>query len=636
MKKRKKKSDNVPKILGTKSDSDCLTVKTSLKSVLKDYQTNFPIINQLVIDAQEIVVRTYLFIRLYLLYKYKLNQAIPEINTQFILYCIRTLGVRDNRGRQSKDQKLLTELSDFYDKQFQPYLGKPKFSLVNKTYLIPYLAIQIQTGFNNNLKEHFITRIRRFMNIFQPTELFSKELNEKEHKRLFLKVKNSILLDKIEEKCPKEFQEWAKGIREKHLPKTYEKSFSYDAKCNPSKYLPFTIKMNELIEKRNEKLDSQISKTDDEELQKSLQTEKKKLFQPIPLRTSVVPGYITIDTNVILSTFGGKGEKQLNKKTKKYFRHIWLKVFNIDNKVFNKKGYHFTSVQTDGIGLSIIFEKDGIKRKNTKKNVQMENIKTDTYLDELGDDELKVIKQRKIVSVDPGKQKLVEMLDESGNNLRYTASQRRMESLAKRNKNIIWREKAKLKIQEMESELSSQNSKTVDYQKFQQYIKDKIALNDKIKDFYQQELLRKLKWRTHIYRRKSEDKFLNNMESTFGKKEEVIICYGDWSNNKQMKHIMPTMGKGMRKLVAKRFDLALVNEYKSSQLCHHCYGKLENWQGKHRVLVCHGCCGSESKKSVFVNRDMNACYNLVTISKDWIESKFRRSVFSCKSDNDLT
>ena len=165
---------------------------------------------------------------------------------------------------------------------------------------------------------------------------------------------------------------------------------------------------------------------------------------------------------------------------------------------------------------------------------------------------------------------------------------------------------------------------------------DVKLLNDKIKDFYQHELLRKLKWRTQIYRRKSEDNFLNKMESTFGKKEDVIICYGDWSTNRQMKHIMPTMGKGMRKIVAKRFDLALVNEYKSSQLCHHCYSKLENWQGKHRVLVCHGCCGSESKKSVFMNRDLNACYNLITISKDWIENKFRRSVFSCKSDNDLT
>ena len=82
---------------------------------------------------------------------------------------------------------------------------------------------------------------------------------------------------------------------------------------------------------------------------------------------------------------------------------------------------------------------------------------------------------------------------------------------------------------------------------------------------------------------------------------------------------------------------ALINEYKSSITCHRCYNELEKWQGKHRIQVCHRCSGSESKKSVFVDRDMNACHNLITISKDWLENKFRRLAFSReKSDNDLT
>ena len=39
-------------------------VKTSLKSILKDYDNNFPIINNLVLECNEIVIRTYQFIRL--------------------------------------------------------------------------------------------------------------------------------------------------------------------------------------------------------------------------------------------------------------------------------------------------------------------------------------------------------------------------------------------------------------------------------------------------------------------------------------------------------------------------------------------------------------------------------------------
>ena len=40
----------------------------------------------------------------------------------------------------------------------------------------------------------------------------------------------------------------------------------------------------------------------------------------------------------------------------------------------------------------------------------------------------------------------------------------------------------------------------------EKYIKEKTELNDKIRYFYEKELYRKLKWRTWIYRRKSEDK----------------------------------------------------------------------------------------------------------------------------------
>lgn len=628
-KKKRKPKENVSNFLQPSSKSDHLTVKTSLKTIMLNYERDFPAINQLVLDAQEIVVRSYLFIRLFILHKYYANEIIPDVDKEFVLYCIRTLGIRAKCGRQAINKALQSELNNFYETEFQPLLDKPKFILINKTYLIPYLAIQIQTGFNNNIKEHFITRIRRFMNIFQPNLVDCSD--EKAKKKLLNQIKNSVLLDKINDKCPSAYQEWANDIRMNYLPNTYEESFFYDAKCNPNKYLNYTIKMNKKIEEMNDEIDTQILEAENEDKIKVLQTNKKKLFQPIPLRTSCVPGYITIDTNVILSTFGVKGESNLNKDTMKNFRHIWLKVFNIDKSEFKKKGYHFTSIQTDGVGVSIIFGKDDIQKK-TKKNG--ENIKTDTYLDKISEDDLDILKNRQVVAVDPGKSVLSQMMGEDGTTLRYTACQRRIESLAKRNKNILWREKQKFDIQTMESELSEQNSKTVNYNKFKEYIKKKIKLNNKITDFYQEKLFRKLKWRTQIYRRKSEDKFLNRIEETYGKKEDIIICYGDWSNNKQMKHIMPTMGKGLRKIVSKKFDLALINEYKSSKLCHKCYSELENYQGKHRVLICNGCSGSESKKTTFINRDINACYNIMTIAKDWLEKRIRREVFKRDKSND--
>ena len=48
------------------------TVKTSLKSILIDYDNNFNIINQLVLDSNEYVIQTYQFMRLYFLYCFQL------------------------------------------------------------------------------------------------------------------------------------------------------------------------------------------------------------------------------------------------------------------------------------------------------------------------------------------------------------------------------------------------------------------------------------------------------------------------------------------------------------------------------------------------------------------------------------
>lgn len=54
-------------------------IKTSLRSILKDYDINFPIINQLVIDCHQLVTRTYQFIRLYLLNQYFKNQPLTLV-----------------------------------------------------------------------------------------------------------------------------------------------------------------------------------------------------------------------------------------------------------------------------------------------------------------------------------------------------------------------------------------------------------------------------------------------------------------------------------------------------------------------------------------------------------------------------
>ena len=497
-KKRKKKpKDKIQKsVFEPKTRGNFIVVKTSLKSVLKDYETNFTIINNLVLECNEIVIRTYQFIRLFILHKYYMNETIPQLDKDTILYFIRAGGIRDKRGKTATNKVFEKELNDFYDKEYQPCINKPKYNLKNKSYITPYLAQQIQTSFNNNLKEHFITRMRRFMNVMKPIDDMDK--ND------FNKIKNLILLDKMD-KIPENYKRWGENIKSNYLPKEYEKCYGYDVKVKPEKYLFYTIKMNETIEKLNNAIRNNKDLTEEDKRCKI-----KKLFQPISLRNTIIPSYITIDTNVILSLFKSKGESQMNKKTKKYKNHIWDKIFKTNKKVMKMNGYEYKTILTDGIGVSICFQKSG-KRYKENKNIDEDN---DVYIAELCNEDLEMCKSKKIISIDPGKNSLVYMLDENKNKLRYSCCQRRRESLRKRCNKIILREKQKNKIIEEETKLSSYNCKSVNYNKFKKYITEKSKLNDKVRDFYEKELYRKLKWRNWIYQRKSEDKFLNRIEET--------------------------------------------------------------------------------------------------------------------------
>ena len=87
-----------------------------------------------------------------------------------------------------------------------------------------------------------------------------------------------------------------------------------------------------------------------------------------------------------------------------------------------------------------------------------------------------------------------------------------------------------------------------------------------------------------------------------------------------MKYIVPTKSIGLRKSIQKKYNIVMVNEFKTSKLCSKCEKPLENYRGLHRVLVCrdYKCNGCESKRITFINRDMNACMNMINISKSFI------------------
>ena len=613
MKVKKKKKEEFKEFRDNEK-SAYKTFKIPLKTILLNRDTIQPVINHLVFEMNDLVIHTYQFIRLYVLDKYTKNQPLPTIDETFILYCIKTLGTRDNRGKKGKDTELLETLEQFYKTEYQPLLNHEKTNLKNTTFLLPYLATQIHTSLHNNFQEHFIQHFLRFIN---------KTTNQiTEDKSILFQFKNKCLsLDETDII----FDDWKKIHLPNILPTEIKKTIHYDIKVRPFEYLKGILYMNSILEKQ-----------------------ESKLFQPLSLRNNIIPKHIILDTASIINLFCPEKDKDGNKTKKGELlsnvkdnqNEIWINFLDIKNKIFKNKHYQFhNQIQTDGISCSLLFIRKDLKDKKWGSRVPVLQEQDFHTIEDLSKEQLDTLKDRNIVGCDPGKHSLVYMMDKKGNKLEYTASQRKIESYGKRNQRILLQEKKKHKIIEKETRLSIQNSKSVNYDKFKMYLVEKDKLNKETTDFYKKEVWRKMKFRQYSYGKKSIDTFLNKIKETFG--ENILIGYGNWSRSSQMKYTMPTMNKGLRKLIHKKYDTITINEFYTSQKCCECRKDLKHYKDKnggeiYRLFTCSNCVSCENKNVVFRTRDKNSAINILNLTECWIhnqtrpvEFQFQASSFTC-------
>ena len=604
MKVKKKKKEEFKEFRNNEK-SAYKTLKIPLKTILLIRDTIQPLINHLVFEMNDLVIHTYQFIRLYVLDKYTKNQPLPKIDETFILYCIKTLGTRDNRGKKCKDTELLEKLEEFYKTEYQLLLNHEKTNLKNTTFLLPYLATQIHTSLSNNIQEHFIQHFLRFINKTTSDITEDKTI-------LFQFKKNLMELTDTDEL----FNNWKDTHLQNIIPENIKKSVYYDIKVRPFEYLKGMLYMNSVLEKQ-----------------------ESKLFQPLPLRNNIIPKHIILDTACIINLFCPEKDKDGNKikkgellsNVKDNQNEVWSNLLNLKHRIFKNKHYQFhNQIQTDGISCCLLFIRKDLKDKKWGAKVPVLEEQEFYNIEDLSKEQLETLKDRTIIGCDPGKRSLVYMMDNKGNKLQYTAPQRKRESKAKCNQRILLYERKKNGIIEKETQLSFQNSKSVDYEKFKMYLVEKNKLNKETIEFYKRDTWRKMKFRQYSYGKKSVDTFLNKIKETFG--ENLLIGYGNWSRDTQMKFFMPTMNKGLRKLIHKKYDTITINECNTSKKCCDCHKDLEYYKDKEnkkvfRLLVCSNCVSYENKKIVFRTRDANSSLNILNLTKCWIEKQTRPTEF---------
>ena len=585
------------------------TFKIPLKSILLNRDTMHPLINNLIFEMNDLVIHTYQFIRLYILHQYTNNKDVPTITENFILYCVKSLGSRDNRGKKGKDIELLERLDVFYKTEYKHLLNHEKTNLKNTSFLLPYLATQIHTSLHNNFQEHFIQHFLRFIN------KTTTEITE-DKPTLFQFKKNVMELKETDTK----FNEWKQLHLPNILPKDMKKSIHYDIKVRPFEYLKGMLYMNSVLEKM-----------------------ESKLFQPLPLRNNIIPKHIILDTASLINLFcpekDSKGNKvkkgELLSKVKNNQQEVWTNFLDLKNKIFKNKHYQFhNQIQTDGVTCCLLFIRKDLKDKKWGSKVPILQDQEFHSIEDLSKEQLDTLKNRNIVGCDPGKRNLVYMMDKNSNKLQYTAPQRKRESKAKTNQRILLVERKRNGIIQKETELSFQNSKSVDYEKFKVYLVEKNKLNKETSEFYRKDVWRKMKFRQYSYSKKSIDTFLNKIKETFG--ENILIGYGNWSRSTQMKYFMPTMNKGLRKLIHKKYDTITINECNTSKKCCGCHKDLEYYKDKEnkqvfRLLVCSNCVSCENKKIVFRTRDANSAINIMNLTDNWIKNQERPLCFQISS-----
>jgi hypothetical protein len=174
-------------------------------------------------------------------------------------------------------------------------------------------------------------------------------------------------------------------------------------------------------------------------------------------------------------------------------------------------------------------------------------------------------------------------------------------------------------ILEKEERLSKGKRNTYDLEEFKKFLVLKRDAN--LEPFYAQEVFRKMRLRQFTATKRSEEQFLNKIEATFGKRNQIVLGLGDWAikTNHHLQHSEATMTKGLFHLLRSRFQVVSVNEYKTSQI----YSKdhrvrLKNVEIKiprednslktvslHSLLT-----HPEETRCIFVNRDRNASQNI--------------------------
>ena len=640
-----------PKVKEKKKDEENFdymkTNKDNIKNVLKDPNI-LPIINDLVNRTNKIVIHSYQFIKLYCIFLYENELKIPVIDKEFICDVFKVLTIRrcgSGGYTENNMPEQLQELTEFYREHYSNTISNNETIYYDKlSYILPYEAIDMITNINNNIQEHFIDHLNKYVNIVFNVKEKSAKITTENKDKIIRKQLHKQLYDEIGKvkkdlmhfgnlTSDEKYHKWIIEERIKLYPNKTRfdnDNIYYDLKSNTQEFLHSMFHISIELEKLNEL---------------RIQNEEKqiRLFNVLPLRTNIISKNICIDTCGLISNF--LGDEPTTKHLRDYKKdnnqvNLWNKFFKLNKRVF-KKGQKYTfshMIRTDGVSCCVLFVRVDANGKPLQKTWKNKKCCEEENIDYIEKVELtEELKNMKVVCADPNYSDLIYCgsKDENGNlqTFRYTQNQRRLETRLKKYNKIIDKINKETKIEnksikEIETELSVLNSKTCDYEKFMYYCIEKNNINYKLYSHYEQTFFRKFKLNRFTNTQKSELKMVKNFSNKYGKPDKTIFVMGDYDKGDyHMKGKEPVICKKFRRIFRNAgYNTFLVNEFRTSKLCNCCNGELEHFlerpsqkpklKKENKTEICHGllrCQSVKHKSEIFHNRDKNAVQNMLNI-----------------------
>ena len=656
------------------------TLKCPLKTIIKK-EKHLPAIMDAVIRTHKLTIHVYQLLRLWLLDKYD-NNDLPTITTNTIRMAYKVLSL-DSAGPKPKGDnlKMLNEIQELYNNEYKN-LGCPqKLDASKLSQIISYSCTDITTNIENNIRMNYIKYVNRFVN-----SSFKKEHNEileqyngkercakrKELKQELYDVKKDIQENTLTSN--EKYHKWIKRNRPNITPATVndKHTLQNDIECHSQKYIKNMIYM--CLE---------------------LEDNETKLFQFFPLRTDIIPKFIAIDTKSIIELLIETNKNEYFANIEEYKESIWDIYFNMNNKIFKQKNYEFDyRIMTDGLSVSIQMINKKYVGHNNQKKTNMKNkrkankeamkdmteeekatfkekqkeetkkkqievkikqqeklkqlkeefkklpqsekrkiIKKDCpYLEDLTKEQIEELKKCDWVVCDPGKNCLFYFKSSNGIAFRYSNKMHLKRTKRLKYQRLLENYKDKKEISKIENELSKCNSKTCDFDKFKEYIKEKNKINKQLFESYENEIFRKYKWYGYINRKRTEANLVNDIKTHFNK--NIFIIFGDWSKGNEQKGIVSTPNKGLKKILTDNFTVYSIDEFRTSKLNCKTEEVNENLylpDRKNKLREMHSILTfkMENNRMGCINRDNNAVNNMVKIVKYFLETgkripRFRR------------